>query len=104
MLTYKPKNHRKNRKNLKIWDGLGDRLGALRGSFGSIFGRFSEKYFSHILTVGLRPPGDPRVGPKGQTKKTKKLKKIENFGTDLGWFGGDFGTVWGIFGTISDRL
>ena len=24
-------------------------------------------------------------------------KKIENFGANLGWFGGDFGTVWGYF-------
>ena len=30
-------------------------------------------------------------------KSTKKSEKIENFGTDLGWFGGDLGTVWGYF-------
>ena len=32
-------------------------------------------------------------------KKIRKIrtKKIENFGTDLGWFGGDFGMVWGYF-------
>ena len=24
---------------------------------------------------------------------------FENFGTDLGWFGGDFGMVWGHFRT-----
>ena len=35
------------------------------------------------------------------TKKIEKMSKIfeifENFGTDLGWFGGDFGTVWEYF-------
>ena len=30
-------------------------------------------------------------------KCRKKSKICENFGTDLGWFGGDFGTVWGYF-------
>ena len=51
--------------------------------------------------VGLRPPGDPRVGPKGQKKfkKNKKIEKIENFETDLGWFGSDIGMVWGYFRT-----
>ncbi len=27
----------------------------------------------------------------------KKIEIFENFGTDLGWFGGDFGMVWGYF-------
>ena len=30
-------------------------------------------------------------------KKSKKFEKLENFGTDLGWFGGASGTVWGYF-------
>ena len=30
-------------------------------------------------------------------KMSKKFEIFENFGTDLGWFGGDFGTVWGYF-------
>ena len=45
----KYKKYEKNTKKYKIRDGLGDHLGALRGSFGSIFGRFSWKYFSHIF-------------------------------------------------------
>ena len=28
---------------------------------------------------------------------SKKIENFENFGTDLGWFGGDFGMVWGYF-------
>ena len=30
-------------------------------------------------------------------KMSKKFEIFENFGTDLGWFGGDFGTVWEYF-------
>ena len=37
----------------------------------------------------------PQGWPQGSKKKSKKSGKIENFGTDLGWFGGDFGMVWG---------
>ena len=40
--------------------------------------------------------------PKIHQKKSeifgpKKSEKIDNFGTDLGWFGGDLGTVRGYF-------
>ena len=44
------------------------------------------------------------IGPSGACIKSeifgpKKIEKIENFGTDLGWFGGTFGMVWGYFRT-----
>ena len=40
-------------------------------------------------------PGKGGSGWAGNFRKTSK--KIENFGTDLGWFGDDFGMVWGYF-------
>ena len=30
-------------------------------------------------------------------KMSKMYEILENFGTDLGWFGDDFGMVWGHF-------
>ena len=49
-------------------------------------------------TVRLRPPGDPRVGPKGQKfeRKIKTSKATQLFGRI--WDG--LGMIWGWFGDI----
>ena len=50
----------------------------------------------------------PQVWPQGSEEKSKIIENIENFGTDLRWFGNHFGTVWGYFrtdfGPVSKKL
>ena len=36
-------------------------------------------------------------------KMSEKIENFENFGTDLGWFGGEFGMVWGYFLTDFEK-
>ena len=63
-----------------------------------------------LHTGSIAQKTNPRASPeskihqksiKNPSKKSEffgpKIEKIENFGTDLGWFGGAFGTVWGYF-------
>ena len=50
---------------------------------------------------------DPGKG--GSVRKFSKnvdffFEIFENFGTDLGWFGGDIGTVWEYFRSNSEQL
>ena len=52
--------------------------------------------------VGLRPPGDPRVGPKGQKsgdfRRTRAERHPKTCKDQVGeLFGGYLGVVWGLF-------
>ena len=52
---------------------------------------------SRNFNVFFLGPTPPLHQKKVRNFRTKKIEKIENFGTDLGCFGGDLGTVWGHF-------
>ena len=54
-----------NSKKSEIFGRLRDRLGDVRGSFSDRSGTIFENSEIQNSTVGLRPPGDPRVGPQG---------------------------------------